>query len=362
MLIAAKYLNEVNQLKELLHKQFDIKDFGATKKILAIEICRDRTARKLWLSQGGYVHKVLERISMTDTKSVCTPLASHFKLSTADYPSLDEKIRHMSKVPYASVVGSLIYAMTRSRPDLAHAVSVASRVDYFMGELILEKIHTSKNAADMLMKSVTYEKFKHYLELLHVSKDHLVEKCGSAAAATEMMKWENISHLSYEFWRKKNNKLLWAREVWYCGSPPKHAFCLWLGVKGKLLTCDRMMGEDIDQVCVFYKAKNETLDHLFFRCKVTAEVWNAIRRWLGIKRQMPTIKVAVKWLHKEAKGKGMVAASKKNGLAATVYFIWHFRNRCKFENHGFSSSELISVIQRHTYRGIYDKFEMYALE
>jgi ATP-binding cassette subfamily B (MDR/TAP) protein 1 len=33
----------------------------------------------------------------------------------------------MKKVPYASAVGSLMYAMVCTRPDIAHAVSVVSR-------------------------------------------------------------------------------------------------------------------------------------------------------------------------------------------------------------------------------------------
>ena len=33
----------------------------------------------------------------------------------------------MSRVPYASVVGSLMYAMVCTRPDIAHAVGVLSR-------------------------------------------------------------------------------------------------------------------------------------------------------------------------------------------------------------------------------------------
>jgi len=33
----------------------------------------------------------------------------------------------MSHVPYSSAVGSLMYAMVCTRPDLSHAVSVVSR-------------------------------------------------------------------------------------------------------------------------------------------------------------------------------------------------------------------------------------------
>jgi hypothetical protein len=47
MLIAAKSIVDVNKLKVLLSKEFDIKDLGTTKKILGMEICRDRDAKKL---------------------------------------------------------------------------------------------------------------------------------------------------------------------------------------------------------------------------------------------------------------------------------------------------------------------------
>ena len=50
MLIAAKSLVEVNKLKSLLSKEFDMKDLGAAKKILGMEIHRDKALGRLWLS------------------------------------------------------------------------------------------------------------------------------------------------------------------------------------------------------------------------------------------------------------------------------------------------------------------------
>jgi hypothetical protein len=81
----------------------------------------------LYLSQRGYIEKVLRRFNMQDAKPVSTPLASHFKLSLDLCPTSDEDIKYMSRVPYSSVVGSLMYAMVCSHPDLAHAMSVVSR-------------------------------------------------------------------------------------------------------------------------------------------------------------------------------------------------------------------------------------------
>ncbi|KAL6314158.1 hypothetical protein AAG906_011900 [Vitis piasezkii] len=127
MLIVAKSMVKVNKLKSLLSKEFDMKDLGTTKKILGIEIHRNRASRRLWLSQYSYVKKVLERFNMDDAKPVSTPLANHFRLSTNQCPKTDDEVKNMSKVSYASVVGCLVYAMVCTRPDLAHAVSVVSK-------------------------------------------------------------------------------------------------------------------------------------------------------------------------------------------------------------------------------------------
>ena len=83
MLIVAKRTCEVNRLKALLHKEFDMKDLSTAKKILGMEIHKHRESRKLWLSQKNYIKKVLEKFNMQDAKPVSTPLANHFKLSSS---------------------------------------------------------------------------------------------------------------------------------------------------------------------------------------------------------------------------------------------------------------------------------------
>jgi hypothetical protein len=52
---------------------------------------------------------------------------SHFKLTKEMCPKTQEEIEYMSTVPYSSAVGSLMYAMVCTRPDIAHAVGVVSR-------------------------------------------------------------------------------------------------------------------------------------------------------------------------------------------------------------------------------------------
>ncbi|KZV56002.1 hypothetical protein F511_12701 [Dorcoceras hygrometricum] len=146
MLIAGSCREEIDKLKKELSKKFAMKDLGAAKQILGMRIIRDRVNGILKLSQGEYVKKVVSRFNMTEAKPVSTPLASHFKLTEALLPSTKQEQDYMNKVPYASVVGSLMYAMVCTRPDIAHAVGVVSR---FMS-----------NPADMLTKTVTTDKLK----------------------------------------------------------------------------------------------------------------------------------------------------------------------------------------------------------
>ena len=92
-----------------------------------MEIHRDRQAGKLFLSKKNYIEKVLERFDMQQSKPVSTPLATYIKLLTALSPKSKEEKEYMSHVPYSSVVGSIMYAMVCTRPNILQAVSVVSR-------------------------------------------------------------------------------------------------------------------------------------------------------------------------------------------------------------------------------------------
>ena len=64
---------------------------------------------------------------MENAKPLSTPLPTNVKMSTCDSPTSDEDKEFMTKVPYQSAIGSLMYAMVATRPDIAFAVGVVSR-------------------------------------------------------------------------------------------------------------------------------------------------------------------------------------------------------------------------------------------
>ena len=82
MLIATRNKMHTQKLKTQLKKEFDMNDLGEVRKILGMEITRNRNSGRLLLTQENYIFKVLEKFNMTEVRLVTTPLAGHFKLSS----------------------------------------------------------------------------------------------------------------------------------------------------------------------------------------------------------------------------------------------------------------------------------------
>jgi len=127
ILIASKDKEQVCELKTLLNSEFEMKDLGDAKKILGMEITRDRQAGTLTISQEGYLLKVLKDFGMDQAKSVNTPMGIHFKLKPANDEEVQKQSEVMRAIPYQSVVGSLMYSMISTRPDLAHSVGLVCK-------------------------------------------------------------------------------------------------------------------------------------------------------------------------------------------------------------------------------------------
>jgi len=120
-------MQQIDTLKSDLKNYFDMKDLGPASIILGVKIKRDRKNYTMKLSQEDYLTKVLDKFSMLNAKCVSIPLGGHLELSKKDCPTEFSEIKKMESVPYDVAVGSLMYGMLCTRPDLAFVVSVLSR-------------------------------------------------------------------------------------------------------------------------------------------------------------------------------------------------------------------------------------------
>jgi hypothetical protein len=106
-----------------MSSKFDMKDLGPTHFILGMEIKRIKASKKLWLSQQKYVEGILKRFNMQPVKF---PIHVGTKLYVDQCPKPEEELEYMTRVPYASVVGCLMYAMVCTRPNISRVVGVLS--------------------------------------------------------------------------------------------------------------------------------------------------------------------------------------------------------------------------------------------
>ena len=93
-------------------------DLGEAAYILGIKIYRDRSRRLIGLSQSTYLDKVLKKFKMDQAKKGFLPVLQGVKLSKTQCPTIAEDREKMKDVPYDSAIGSIMYAMMCTRPDV----------------------------------------------------------------------------------------------------------------------------------------------------------------------------------------------------------------------------------------------------
>ena len=110
----------INAAKMLLKNNFDMKDLGEANVILGMKI--SRTSNGIFVDQSHYIEKILKKYNYFDCKLASIPFDSSVHL----FPTKDENDIYNQK-EYASIIGSLRYAIDCTRPDIAYAVGVLAR-------------------------------------------------------------------------------------------------------------------------------------------------------------------------------------------------------------------------------------------
>jgi hypothetical protein len=127
LVICSKDDAEIEALVRALNAKYSMKDMGELRWLLGMEVIRDRAKSTITLSQRSYASEVLKRYKMDECKAVSTPAEPGTMLSKDMCPTTIEEISEMQDTPYSSAVGSIMYAMTGTRPDLAFALGQCCR-------------------------------------------------------------------------------------------------------------------------------------------------------------------------------------------------------------------------------------------
>lgn len=122
LLIVGPDMTIINELKANLSNKFQMSDLGPVHHYLGMTITRDRPRHILKLGQKAYLEEAIRTAGLWDSNPPLTPMVGPLEPTPDDHTSTAE-----FKALYQSYVGTLMYAMLGTRPDIAYAVSSVSR-------------------------------------------------------------------------------------------------------------------------------------------------------------------------------------------------------------------------------------------
>ncbi|GJZ44544.1 retrotransposon protein, putative, ty1-copia subclass [Tanacetum coccineum] len=134
IIIMGNHIPSLQSVKAYLGKCFAMKDLGEATFILGIKIYRDRSRRLIGLCQSAYMDKILKRYRMDNSKRGYIPMQERLDLNKSQGAQTPNEVNRMKNVPYASAVGSIMYAVRCTRPDVAFAQNMTSRFQQNPGE------------------------------------------------------------------------------------------------------------------------------------------------------------------------------------------------------------------------------------
>ena len=97
-----------------------------------------------------YLDKILKWFKMELSKKGFLPVLQGVKLYQTQSPTTAKDREKMKVIPYASAIGSIMYAMLCTRPDVCLAISIAGR---YQSNLGVEHWTTVKNILKYLKRT-----------------------------------------------------------------------------------------------------------------------------------------------------------------------------------------------------------------
>lgn len=146
-LLCGTNVSEMNVLLNDLHIEFKI-TYSKAEFFVGLQIERSRDEGQLKIHQSTYTEEILKRFNHEKCDPVSTPAEPGIKLSKVG-KSVEENIIF----PYRQAIGSLMYLMVGSRPDIIYIVGMLSR---FMEQPRLEHWNAVRRVLKYLRGTTNY--------------------------------------------------------------------------------------------------------------------------------------------------------------------------------------------------------------
>lgn len=115
-------ITAIDAILQYLHTFFQVRDLPASR-FIGLDITRDWPNRFLYVDQSDFTTKMLRRYNMADCNSSPVPANKDNRPSPQMAPKSEDDHNKMAATPVREALGSLMYLMAMSRPDIALAVN-----------------------------------------------------------------------------------------------------------------------------------------------------------------------------------------------------------------------------------------------
>lgn len=155
--------------------------------------------------------------------------------------------------------------------------------------------------------------------------------------------------VAWDIFRNKGPPVSWHKAVWFSGMVPRHALILWLAVRGRLSTLDRLASFGITQTltCPLCLRENECLDHILFSCQFANQIWHLLFGKCNLPCPYLCWGDLLQDVATRFKGKSLRDLIVRLMLAAGVYIIWKERNFRLFSRKNRDVSSVFQDIVLH---------------
>jgi hypothetical protein len=113
----------IGQIKDQMIKWFRMHDLGSVSFSLGMDIERNREHHTIDMHQHSYIRTILAKFIMDESRPVAMPMVMKLHKRTTDEEACDPTIDQ-------SIIGSIMYTMTATRPDIAYDIGVLSRYNH----------------------------------------------------------------------------------------------------------------------------------------------------------------------------------------------------------------------------------------
>lgn len=127
----------MQKMKDMLAAGFKMVDMGPISYYLGLKVERDRTKNTIKLSQPVYIEKMLHRFNLSNAKTSSVPMKETSILAPNAKEATPKEIKD-----FQAIVGSIMFAILETRPDIAFATSTVSRYAQNPGKQHIEAAKT----------------------------------------------------------------------------------------------------------------------------------------------------------------------------------------------------------------------------